>query len=156
MITADKLRALLVYDPDTGHFWRKSTGRRVADLPRSGYFAVYVDKKRYSAHRLAWLYMTGKWPEAEIDHIDRDKHNNVFANLRECTREQNAYNLPPLSNNKCGIKGVFRYKHGSWGAHIRANGRTMYLGSFGTMEQAVFVRREAEAKYHGQFAQQAY
>lgn len=91
MLTAERLRELLSYDPETGWFtWRvtrSSNGRadagsRAGALRSDGYRHVTVDQHKYKEHRLAWLYMTGKWPEADLDHKNNTRDDNRFSNLR--------------------------------------------------------------------------
>jgi hypothetical protein len=89
-ITAERLREVLLYDPETGVFrwWvptsRKSpfrVGKIAGSYHRDGYREIRIDKRLYRAHRLAWLYMTDKWPDLEIDHIDQDGTNNLRRTL---------------------------------------------------------------------------
>ena len=98
-LTAEMLRSLLSYDPETGEFrWRISRGRvSVGDIAgshpnRVGYLRIMLGDVEYRAHRLAWLYIYGKWPELVIDHIDRNKTNNRIANLRDVSHAENMRN----------------------------------------------------------------
>ena len=100
-LDATKLRALLHYGPDTGTImWRRVWGSnarpkdRPAGRPSQRYWQISIAYRRYQAHRLAWLYMTGKWPSRgfEIDHVDGDGFNNRFANLRMVTHSENMKN----------------------------------------------------------------
>jgi|SRR5262249_13953776 len=89
LVTAERLREVLSYDPETGTFtWRVSGGGRrtsgVAghhDRAWKGYVCIAVDGRKYRAQRLAFLYMTGDWPPAQIDHINGDTSDNRWANL---------------------------------------------------------------------------
>lgn len=102
-LTVVQLKELLHYNPETGVFtWARSVGQRArigrvagSKVP-SGYIKISVSKRVYSAHRLAWLYMTGSWPENEIDHVDNNPSNNAFSNLRAATKSQNAQNRGKL------------------------------------------------------------
>jgi hypothetical protein len=94
MLTAERLRELLDYDPETGVFTRRITtgrnrrwkaGDKVSGRPSAttGYLGIGIGKRRYAAHRLAWLWMTGEWPKNLMDHRDCDRTNNRWVNLRE-------------------------------------------------------------------------
>src|SRR5262245_46971759 len=126
-LTADRLRELLEYDPETG-LWRWlqrvnprcKTGWFAGTLmspkgSNTSYFLIGVDRRHYLAHRLAFLYMTGEWPSGELDHRDLDGTNNRWANLREATRAQNAANM--ALRNSAGLKGIIRRKD-RWQARI--------------------------------------
>lgn len=100
MITQARLKELLSYDPATGVFIWKVTrnGKMKVGLPagsidrEDGYVEICLDRRDYKAHRLAWLYVTGAWPVYGIDHIDRDKTNNRFINLRDVPHSVNLKN----------------------------------------------------------------
>ena len=100
MLTAERARELLHYDPETGVFtWRvRVSSRKLAGSVAGGFFAtvryrrITVDRKTYREHRLAWLYSYGRFPEQDLDHIDCDPSNNRLANLREADKSQNQWN----------------------------------------------------------------
>lgn len=109
VLTAARLRELLHYNPSTGKFTRVITERAKRKVGRDahGYLSIGVDYQRYLAHRLAFLYMTGKWPDGDVDHIDGDPSNNCWSNLRSVTRSQNNLNRHRLdARNKSGHTGV--------------------------------------------------
>lgn len=161
-LTQEYLKSILNYCPETGIFTRLvSTAQRVkvGDIAGSingdGYLLIMVAGKRYKAHRLAWLYMTGNWPKDQIDHIDGGKANNRFPNLREATHGQNQSNTPVPRNNKSGLKGVSHTKGSKvrpWMARIMVAEKTIYLGMFETKELAHAAYCEAADKYHREFA----
>ena len=159
LITADRLREVLAYDPDTGAFiWqvRTSTRVHVGDVAgRSdplGYRKIKVDGREYLAHRLAFLAMTGEWPVAEVDHRDGDPANNRWRNLRPATRSQNAANTG-LRRAKDLPKGVsYRASSGRYLAQIVTRRETRYLGSFATPEEAHRAYLYAARLFHGSFA----
>lgn len=157
MITAEQLRELLAYDPDTGVFvWRVSSSNRAAAGKVAGklncYWQIGVLGRRYLAHRLAWLYVHGRWPTHEIDHINRVKTDNRIANLREATRSQNQANGARHNNNKTGFRGVGLLKWGRYAATIKINKRQTHLGCFDTAEQASAAYQKAVKELFGEFA----
>ena len=101
----------------------------------------------HKAHRLAWMYVYGEWPEY-IDHIDGNGLNNRISNLRSVSKEESAKNKPLQLNNNSGCSGVRFYKPlGRWLARINVNGKRVHLGYFDLIEDAVKVRKEAEKKH---------
>jgi hypothetical protein len=151
--TANRLRELLNYDPQTGIFIRKRLSHRRADGPfHHGYRAILIDRKKHLAHRVAWCFVYGEWPSSEIDHVNCVKSDNRIANLRLATRSQNNANRRPLYRT---IKGVTRHKAGGWQAQIKESGRSYYLGLFKDQEHAAACYRIAAAAIHGEFAYNA-
>jgi hypothetical protein len=159
MLTAERLRELLHYDPETGVFtWvarprsgPSRVGQRAGGAERDGYVRLKVDGGRYSAHRLAWLYVTGAWPVAEVDHINGVRGDNRFSNLREATIWQNKANQKRHSDNAAGFKGVVWSAYG-WKAQIARGGRQIYLGLFKTPEEAHAAYIGAAQVIDGEFA----
>lgn len=154
-ITADEVRRLLDYDPNTGQFRRRITRKRnkigsIAGSPDAyGYRQVYVAGKMYKAHRLAWLYTHGVWPAGEIDHINRVRDDNRICNLRLATPAQNRQNTGSFCNNTSGVKGVVWHKRlKKWQAQIKIRRQNVYLGMFDCYVRAVRARRAAELTYH--------
>lgn len=158
------LKERLSYDPDTGVFtWNRCENRTNAwnarfsgkttghvDTLSSGYKMVQIgiDRKLYVAARLAWLYMTGSWPDGDIDHVDHDSTNNQFANLREVTHTENMQNKPKYRNNKSGTSGVFWHERDRrWLAYIRAGGKRIHGGYFKDIADAIAKRKELEIEY---------
>ena len=144
-LTAARLRELLHYDPDTGIFTWKicRTGRAVAGSiagsPSNGYIAICVDGCVYKAHRLAFMYVNGKLPEFEVDHINGVKNDNSYSNLRDCKHDTNAQNIRSarVDNNSSGVLGVsWHKKNGKWRAQIQVSGKKYHIGDFGTIEEA--------------------
>ncbi len=139
MLTAERLRELTDYDPETGVFtwrerpaiegetkkqaavrgawnaqWAGKAVRLIHSQPpgaKTSHFTIRILGKHYGAHRLAWLHVTGSWPKHQIDHRDNDGQNNRFDNLREATHGQNQCNKGVLRNNNLGIKGVHYRPH---------------------------------------------
>ena len=160
MLTAERLKELLLYDPETrAWIWLIPTSNRVASGAMAGrkggcgYWQIGIDGKRYPSARLAFLYMTGKWPSAYIDHVDRDSDNNRWANLREATNSQNMANRPKASSNTSGYKGVtWARRDKKWAAQIMVNGRWIGLGYFVDPKLASAAYVSAALKYFGAFS----
>ena len=143
-LTAQRLRNLLHYNSQTGDFtWIVSRGNQFTKpgMPAGfkdtyGHMGIEIDGRRYLSHRLAWLYVHGKWPNHQIDHINRIRDDNRIANLRDVTGVVNLNNKGNYRNNTSGFKGVVINKSGSFVAQITINGKSKYLGSFDTAEKA--------------------
>ena len=154
-LTAEYLRSILDYNPDTGIFtWKVSTSTRVkagdvaGRLDGHGYLQIMVLSRLYKAHRLAWLHTHGVWPKDQIDHINRIRTDNRIANLRDVSRKQNLQNRSKSSNNTSGHTGVSWNKQRSkWQAQITHNYKTINLGFFSILEDAVAARKAAEKLY---------
>lgn len=156
-----ELTRLLKYDQITGQFhWREArrAGAKAGDLagcldlPRKkgqSYWRIVVSGKRYAAHRLAWFYVHGRWPEHEIDHINGNALDNRIANLREVDRFSNAQNLRKArSDSSTGLIGVRRVPSGAFSASIQAFGVRRRLGQFATAEEAFAAYVEAKRAAH--------
>ena len=154
-LTAEKLRELLHYDPAAGVFtWKVSTSNRVkvgditGCLDRNGYLLIRVHSCRHKAHRLAWLYVYGVWPEGQIDHINRIRTDNRISNLRDVSHKQNHQNRSKPSNNTSGHPGVVWNRRDSrWQAQIVHNQKHISLGYFTNLEEAIAARKAAEKLY---------
>ena len=156
MITPEDLRNLLTYYPETGLFvWRHDKGRGRAGMvagsrDSKGYVVMSLDHKMYKAHRLAWLYVHGVWPQGQIDHINGDKADNRIANLRDVTQSQNLINRPEMKRRDPLPRGV-RRDRGRFQAYINRDGKQVYLGSFATPDEAQAVFMATAAKEYGEF-----
>jgi hypothetical protein len=152
-LTQKRLKDLLHYDPDTGIFICKEyrgpnaqTGDIAGCVNKQGYGQIQIDCKQYKAHRLAWLYMKGYFPKnINIDHLDRDKTNNKFSNLRLVSQQCNVRNCGNLKNNTSGVKGVhWDNRVGKWRATIVVLNKTKDLGYYNGFSNAVCARLMAE------------
>lgn len=152
MISAEFLRMYLHYAPESGEFtW--PDGRVAGWVEPKGYCRICVLGKNYQAHRLAWLWMTGRWPADQIDHINLDRADNRWCNLREATNTQNQANRGPRPTNTSGYKGVYWHRRiGKWHASISVDGRLKCLGYRETKEEAAALYAEAAINQHGEFA----
>ena len=151
----NRLKELLHYCPETGVFnWINSRrgvtqGRPAGYVGRYGYWFITLDRKRYAAHRLVWLYMHGTWPVSCIDHINRIRTDNRAVNLREATQEQNRQNLSLNARNKSGARGVsFDVINVRWRASISVKGKAKNLGRYIDKSDAIAAYARAAAKYH--------
>jgi len=145
ILTQDRLKEVLFYDPDTGIFvWRQRMAAhkgQIGDIagtvkPR-GYVNIQIQRRVYQAHRLAWLYVHGEWPAQQIDHINRNPSDNRIANLRDVSASVNRRNCRHPRNVSSIYKGVSRSRgREKWAAQIVYDGRPHYLGIFGTQEEA--------------------
>lgn len=154
MVSREYLQKLYHYDPATGvwtrarNFGQWTKGAVAGSVTRYGYVYLKIGGHGFMAHRLAWLYMTGQWPSGDIDHINGERADNRWNNLREATRKQNAANSKKRKNH--GVKGVHLIS-GKWVALIHRDGRNERLGSFDTIEEAAAARRVAAEQIDGAF-----
>ncbi|MGH6979048.1 MAG: HNH endonuclease signature motif containing protein [Brevundimonas sp.] len=162
-LTADDVRRVLDYDPETGIFRWKDTPElpsnvrsrlagRIAGSPcTGGYVAIKVGGRLYKAHRLAWLVFFGEWPSSELDHIDRRRAHNAIANLRLADRSTNMGNVAAYRSNVSGLKGVSKSGR-QWRAQITKDRKTVNLGRFATREAAHAAYVKAANDRFGEFA----
>jgi len=142
------LHAKFIYDPLTGQFSRRDTGKLVGYIHKSGYVKITLCGKEYRAHRLAFLYVEGRTPE-HIDHVNTNKADNRWCNIRECTHAENMQNQKVGSNNESGYRGVRYYARlGKFVARIRTNGKLRHIGYFDTLEQAVEAYQDMKVAMH--------
>ncbi len=155
ILTQERLKSLLNYDPEMGVFyWLVAKGPRMkaGDIAggrnTDGYIRIKIDGKRYGAHRLAFLYMEGLWPKHHVDHKYRDPGDNRWQNLRPATDSQNKYNR--LGWNELGVKGV--YPSGKkFRVRLAENGERKCFGTFDTLEQAAIVSLQHQIRIQGEF-----
>lgn len=154
MINREYLKKIIFYNDETGIFTRNIAvrGYRLGSVCGSvngrGYLLIQINDKRYSAHRLAWLYMTGSFPKNSIDHINGIKTDNRWCNLREATTAENIWNRPFTSNKKfVGVQPSGK----KWKSAARINNIFHYIGSFKTEELAGAAYLEFIKKHRGEF-----
>lgn len=155
IVTQERLKEVLSYDPDTGLFrWKKSLSNRgpvgaiAGRVTQRGCIVIGIDTRPYKAHRLAFLYVNGEWPRNKVDHRDGDPTNNVWENLRDVTQKVNMENRrKPKSNNKSGLIGVRTGKNKFY-AHINLSGKNHYLGGYDTAQEAHAAYLTAKRKLH--------
>ena len=157
-LTAECLRELLIYNPETGLFTNKvKRGQRgqidaiAGSYDKDGYVVITINRQKFRAGRLAWLYMTGKWP-IEVDHEDGVYDNDLWSNLREATRSENIANsLRDVGVS--GLRGVkFDERSSTWRARIGFGNCREYVGAYNTAEEAYEAYLAAAEIRHGEFA----
>jgi hypothetical protein len=157
-LTAEWLREHMAYVPETGTFmWKvrgagRTVGKVLGTVNSLGYAQIKVNNVVYYAHRLAWFYVNGEWPEGHLDHIDMDKTNNAIANLRRATPSQNAAGRKTYARI-APSRGVFPHGAG-FVARIHHSGERHYLGYFPTLEAAKAAYEAKARELHGEFAYQ--
>lgn len=153
MLTQERLKEVLHYDPETGIFTRIERHRGIhlgsvaGTIRPDGYRSIMIDNRRYRAARLAFLYMLGRWPNPEADHVDRNPANDRWKNLRDATSSEQKQNRGMISSNTSGFKGVIAFR-GRWRADIGINGKIKYLGTFDTPEIAGAAYAAAKRTLH--------
>ena len=150
MQNIDHFTKELAYCPSTGIFeWLRTGGKRAVFgqagcVTKYGYVQINFRGKSYPAHRLAWLFTYGEWPEY-IDHINHVRTDNRINNLRSVTPMESSRNLLLLKRNKLGVTGVcWRNRDKCWAAYIYVKGECIFLGSGLDLFELVCRRKSAE------------
>lgn len=162
-LTPELLRKFLRYEPDTGYFfWKTKPSRRImigdhaGTSDEDGYVTIVLGGVHFAAHRLAWFYMTSRWPENEIDHRNLVPADNWWRNLREATHGENQQNQRRAkSHNASGLLGAFRVADAStYTSRIVVDGKKTYLGNFATAEAAhrAYLKAKRELHPYGEIA----
>ena len=160
MLTIEQLKEVLDYNPDTGVFtWKKTCRNRVVvgsvagNKDNHGYICIKINRKPYKAHRLAYLYMTGNFPENFIDHINHIRDDNRWTNLRDATYSQNQFNKSTNKTNTSGYKGVSWNKQvKKWRAQIKYMKKSIYIGYYTTPQEAAEAYNKKAIELSGKFA----
>ena len=140
---------MIQYNPDTGEFTKN--GKPTGTHDTKGYGLVSYDGKQWKAHRLAFVLMGEQLPDY-VDHVNGDRSDNRWENLRPATMTENNRNAKMRRDNSTGVKGVTRDKNGKYRCQIQVNGKCKTLGRFDDLELAQLVVEEARSKYHGNFS----
>ena len=155
-LSLGQAQRLLRYEPHTGlFFWRISSNSRAtegnkAGTNRYGYIVITINGFKHRAHRLAWLFSHGRWPQGVIDHINGNRSDNRIANLRDVTVAVNTQNQKRANrDSKTGVLGATKHQLcNKYCAQITIDNKRIYLGLFATPELAHQAYLDAKRKYH--------
>jgi hypothetical protein len=157
-VSYERLRELLAYDPISGLFqWKNPPMNHMgmknyaAGCIRTGYVLIKIDGRKYKAHRLAWLYVYGEWPEGDIDHANGCPLDNRIDNLRIATNQQNQANRR-RNHDKETPKGVRKLPGGKFQARISINKKQRAIGTFRTENEAQAAYMVASNEHYREFA----
>lgn len=153
-MTQGKIKKLLHYDYILGNFTHLTgprTGKKAGSPRKNGHVYIYIKGKLYLAQRLAFLYMTGKWPKHQADHEDNNPSNNAWSNLRNATHAQNQHNKRKRHDNSTGFKWVRKVGH-RYRGQVTVNNKPMYVGYFDTAYDAHLACHMLALRHHGKFA----
>jgi hypothetical protein len=161
-VTAKELRRLLNYDPSTGLLTWRVRGRGGPRGITVGAIAgshnrerdciqITINGRHYRAHRLAWLWMTGEWPDPQVDHINRCGTDNRWSNLRIATHQQNLVNCIKSRPRHPDLPPGAYPRRGKFYSRILINGRDRVLGTFATAAEAHAAYVAALKRAHGTF-----
>lgn len=154
MKTAVVLQDLLRYDPETGFVYlkhnakgrKKSVEQPLGATTRQGYLQTEIKGKQYKIHRLAWFLYHNKWPEGQIDHINRDKQDNRIVNLRDVTQSVNQHNrdMPTGISKLTGAHWNSRKE--KFTSSIKIDGFKHHLGYFNcpTAAHLAYIAKKKE------------
>lgn len=159
VVPVSRLKECLNYCPETGVITAKQerNGKPIGhqagyNCPKTGYIYIRVNNTLLRAHRVAWAMVKGEWPIKQIDHINMNRSDNRWVNLREASNSDNMQNRGRPKTNISGFKGVSLHTHyNKWVARIQAKGVNKYLGVYWTKEDAYKAYITAAKKMHGEF-----
>jgi hypothetical protein len=153
-LTVEELKALLRYEPRTGKFYWRRPKEAGKPNPSLGYIQISINSKFFTAHRLAVVYMTGRWPEHVVHHINGNRQDNRWVNLIEATSSENNHLITRRRrDNLSGYAGVYWFAaRRKWTARISCKGQRYYLGLFETKEAAAEAYKQAARRLYGDMA----
>lgn len=157
-LTLERLVELVDYDAQTGIFTRKvATGRMsvggvMGSPTHGGYIRIVVLQRSYLAHVLAWFIVHKAWPPGPLDHINLDPTDNRITNLRVVSPAENVRHSRIKCVNRSGAKGVILTRTGRFTAQLKLHNKSIYLGTFGTLDEAAHAYNKKAIAVHGEFA----
>lgn len=152
-VTVALLTERLSYDPDTGVFTHRKTGKQAGTEDSDGYIRIGLNRKTQAAHRLAFLYMTGDWPTKDVDHMNGVRSANRWDNLREATRQENNADRTRLKNNNSGTKNVFWHEDSQrWGVKVGKDDKYYTCGNYDDFELTTLVANTVRNYLHGEYS----
>lgn len=153
----DELKSLLFYNNTSGHFtWSKCkrgnqirVGDRAGHISKAhGYETIKINGRNYKSHRLVFLYVDGRMPDGEVDHINQNRSDNRLENLRIVTTQDNLKNKGIMKNNSSGYNGIIWEKErDKFRVRISVNKKNVHIGRFKCLVDAVTARIKANIKY---------
>ena len=163
-LTQEYLKECLDYNLKTGEFvWKERPinhfktervcniwntrfkNKKAGSKHSNGYSCITIDYKTYLSHRIAFLYVEGYIPENEVDHMNRNRSDNRWKNLRKVSTSCNSQNCSVSKNNTTGVTGVYYDKSRcKWLVNIKINYKDKYLGRFDDFNDAVIARYNEE------------
>lgn len=159
MLTQDELKKQVHYDPVTGEFTRIGyycrwgafviRNKKLTETSDDGYIVIRIGGQVYKAHRLVFLYIDNLTLDSnqQVDHINGNRSDNRYINLRISNLQENMKNKSTYKNNSTGVIGVCRFGN-RFRARININGKRLSLGLFDTVEEAAIVRQKAEIEFN--------
>jgi hypothetical protein len=135
-----RLEDLYDYDPLTGVFTYKVNRARmkagsVAGSLSNKYNQLSLGPRKILAHRAAWYFTYGYWPDQQLDHIDGNPQNNAIANLEMVTPRENVCRGTDRHKRSQLPRGVTMVR-GRYKATVTYGQRTVHLGYYDTAELA--------------------
>lgn len=158
MLNQNQLKEILHYEEDTGKFiWKiskkgtKGIGKEAGTLTAKGYIDVCINGKKYGLHRLAFIYMENCIPRC-VDHINGNKSDNRWVNLREATYTQNGYNYKGTGSST-GFRNVYFDPRGQKKYFVRlvVEGKKLNFGYYDTPEEASEIALQKRIELHGTY-----
>lgn len=158
LLSLDNLKNDLLYNNETGIFTRNcvmtgsSIGAVCGSLKPSGYVVISIKTKLYRAHRLAWFYCHGRWPNGDVDHINGNRSDNRIENLRESSRSENLCNSRVRKDNTSGARGVhFNRVNKNYSVIVLMAGVVFSKHGIKTFNEAECLANEKRLSMHGEF-----